>query len=64
MATMWRTAGYATALVGLTLTIAAWGLRTPSFVIVNGYYAETWLIWAIVGVLLLTIGVVIVWRAA
>jgi hypothetical protein len=40
------------------------GLPHPSFVIVNGYYAETWLIWAIVGVLLLTIGVVIVWRAA
>ena len=64
MATMWRTAGFATALVGLTLTMAARGFRKSSFIIVNGYMTKTWLIWAIVGVLVMTIGVVIFWRAA
>lgn len=64
MANMWRTVGYATALVGLVLTVAPWAFRKPSFVIVNGYLAETWLIGLSLGVLLLTIGVVIVWRAA
>jgi hypothetical protein len=64
MTTMWRTAGYATALVGLTLTIAVWGLRKPTFIILNGYYAQTWVICAILGALLLTVGVLIVWRAA
>jgi hypothetical protein len=64
MATMQRTVGYATALVGLTLTILAWAFRKPSFIMVNGYYAQTWAIWAILGALLLAIGVLIVWRAA
>jgi hypothetical protein len=59
---MWRTAGYATAVVGLTLTIAAWGLR-KTFIILNGYYAQTWVICAILGALGLTVGILIVWRA-
>ncbi len=40
------------------------GFRKPSFIIVNGYKAEMWVIWAILGALLLAIGVVVVWRAA
>jgi hypothetical protein len=34
------------------------------FIILNGYYAQTWVTCAILGALLLTVGVLIVWRAA
>jgi hypothetical protein len=60
---MWRVAGYAAASVGLAITIAAVAFRKVSFIIVNGYYVQTWWIWML-GVLLLSIGVVVVWRAA
>jgi len=51
------------ALVGLALTIAAGTFRKISFIIVNGYYVHTWPIWTL-GIFLLIIGVVVVWRAA
>ena len=60
---MLRAAGYAADLVGLALTIGAGAFRKASFIILNGYYVQTWRIWT-VGALLLAIGVLLVWLAA
>jgi hypothetical protein len=60
---MWPAAGYTAASVGLAITIAAVAFGKVSFIIVNGHYVQTRWIWML-GSLLLSIGVVAVWRAA
>lgn len=58
-----RRIGYAVACIGAVLVLGSYILRTPSFVILNGYYAETWRLGVFAGAVLLTLGAIEARRA-
>ncbi|MGI9102371.1 MAG: hypothetical protein ACR2IF_07975 [Terriglobales bacterium] len=45
--------------IGALVTFGSWILRSPSFLIVNGWYIETWRLELTAGLLVLSLGVVV-----
>ncbi len=61
---MRQRAGYALCGMGLIVALAAYALRSPEFVMFNNYLIEVWELWEILGVALLALGALMVFRSA
>jgi len=60
---MRKRTGYALVGIGVVVALAAYVLRSPTWLGFNGHLVEVWLLWVVLGTALFALGVVMVARA-